>query len=137
VDRINLWNRPLDEVEASEALDFIKDLQRRVPHTARKVRQRIDAVFEDAQLRKWCTSRPTQAIRRAALRAAPSMKNNSLRALPYAQAPALMKRLQSVPGVAAKCLQFTILTAARTKESIGAAWSEFDLERAAWPKCKV
>jgi len=65
------------------------------------------------------------------------MKNNSLRALPYAQAPALMKRLQSVPGVAAKCLQFTILTAARTKESIGAAWSEFDLERAVWPKCKV
>lgn len=127
-----LWNRPIDEVEPAELLDFIKELQRKVPHTARKVRQRIDAVFEDAQLRKWCVTRPTQAIRRAALRGAPSLKSKSLRALSYDQAPDFMGRLRSIAGVASNCLQFTILTATRTNESIGAIWSEFDFDSCIW-----
>jgi len=127
-----LWNRPIDEVEPAELLDFIKDLQRKVPHTARKVRQRLDTVFEDAQLRKWCVTRPTQAIRRAALRGAPSLKNKSLRALPYQQAPDFMRRLRSIGGVAANCLQFTVLTAARTNESTGAEWSELDFDTSIW-----
>ena len=127
-----LWNRPIDEVEPAELLDFVKDLQRDVPHTARKVRQRLDAVFEDAQLRKWCVTRPTQAIRRAALRSAPSMKHKSLRALPYDQAPAFMQELRSIPGIASNCLLFTVLTASRTKESTGAEWSEIDAENGVW-----
>jgi len=38
-----LWSRPIDAVEPAELLDFIKELQRKVPHTARKVRQRLDS----------------------------------------------------------------------------------------------
>jgi integrase len=35
-------------------------------------------------------------------------------------------------GVAARCLEFTILTAARTGEAIGARWSEIDLKARTW-----
>jgi integrase len=35
-------------------------------------------------------------------------------------------------GVAARCLEFAILTAARTGEAIGAEWSEFDLDAGTW-----
>ena len=35
-------------------------------------------------------------------------------------------------GVAARALEFTILTAARTGEVVGARWSEIDLETRTW-----
>jgi integrase len=53
-------------------------------------------------------------------------------ALPYAQMPQFMAALRVRTGVSAKCLEFTILTAARTKESIGARWPEIDTGAKAW-----
>ncbi|HTO47863.1 MAG TPA: site-specific integrase, partial [Burkholderiales bacterium] len=50
----------------------------------------------------------------------------------YGEVPAFLRALRVHPGVAARCLEFTILTAARTGESIGAQWSEFDLDAALW-----
>jgi integrase len=45
-------------------------------------------------------------------------------ALPYAELPAFMASLRAQEGVAARALEFTILTAARTGETIGARWNE-------------
>ncbi|RYG93530.1 MAG: integrase, partial [Alphaproteobacteria bacterium] len=54
------------------------------------------------------------------------------RALPFEDAPAFMAKLRARTGVAAKALEFTILAAARTSETLGARWEEFDLEKAVW-----
>jgi integrase len=43
-----------------------------------------------------------------------------------------MGELRSRVGVAARALEFTILTAARTGEVIGAKWPEFDLVKGVW-----
>ena len=40
--------------------------------------------------------------------------------------------LQERPEIAAKALEFTILTAARTAETLGAQWSEIDFEARLW-----
>jgi integrase len=53
-------------------------------------------------------------------------------ALPYAELPAFMADLRIREGVAAQALEFTILTAARTGEVIGARWDEIDLEAGVW-----
>jgi integrase len=53
-------------------------------------------------------------------------------ALPYAELPTFMTELRGVAGVAARTLEFTVLTAARTGEVIGARWSELDLVNAVW-----
>jgi integrase len=45
-------------------------------------------------------------------------------ALPYAELPAFLTRLREQPGVAARALEWTILTAARTGETIGATAAE-------------
>jgi integrase len=46
--------------------------------------------------------------------------------------PGFFAELQRRPGIAARALQFTILCAARTNETLGAQWSEFsDLDGAA------
>ena len=52
--------------------------------------------------------------------------------LPYAELPAFMAELRAVPGVAARALEFTVLAAARTGETLGAQWSELDLEQCVW-----
>jgi integrase len=43
-----------------------------------------------------------------------------------------MKALSAENGVAARALEFAILTAARTGEVIGATWGEIDLENQLW-----
>jgi integrase len=47
-----------------------------------------------------------------------------LAALPYFELPAFMQTLRRREGVAPRALEFTILTACRTKEVLGARWSE-------------
>ena len=53
-------------------------------------------------------------------------------AMGYADLPAFMADLQRREATAARALEFTILTAARSGEVLGARWDEFDLERAIW-----
>lgn len=53
-------------------------------------------------------------------------------ALPYGHIPDFMKALKAEEGMAATALAFTILTAARTSEVIGATWNEIDLKNAIW-----
>src|SRR5262249_4868249 len=53
-------------------------------------------------------------------------------AMPYAEVPAFVKRLRTMSGTAARALEFTIMTASRTSEVLGAVWSEFDLEARMW-----
>ena len=49
-------------------------------------------------------------------------------ALPYAEIGAFMAELRKNEDIAARALEFTILTALRSKEARGATWDEIDLE---------
>jgi integrase len=53
-------------------------------------------------------------------------------AVPYRQMGAFMADLRRKKGVSARALEFTILTASRTGEVIGARWEEIDLDGALW-----
>ncbi|KVD48630.1 integrase [Burkholderia sp. ABCPW 11] len=53
-------------------------------------------------------------------------------ALPYQDMGAFMERLRAIDAMGARCLEFTILTAARSGEARGARWSEFDLDAGVW-----
>src|SRR5690606_13510155 len=52
--------------------------------------------------------------------------------LPWANMPEFMTRLRERDGITARALEFTILTAVRTNETIGAAFDEFDLVARTW-----
>ena len=53
-------------------------------------------------------------------------------ALAYAEMPDFMEALGRQEGIAARALEFTVLTAARTGEVIRAQWSEIDLSQKVW-----
>ena len=52
--------------------------------------------------------------------------------MPFADVPAFMARLRAMQGVAARALEFAILTAARSGEVLGARWEEIDLRDKIW-----
>jgi integrase len=53
-------------------------------------------------------------------------------AMPYVELPGFMDKLRRQDSMSARALEFTILTAARTGETIGAHWSEIDLDGGVW-----
>lgn len=53
-------------------------------------------------------------------------------AMPFDQVPAFVVQLSEQSTTAARALEFTILTAARTSETLQAQWEEIDLDKALW-----
>jgi integrase len=52
--------------------------------------------------------------------------------MPYRDVPAFVARLRACESVSALALEFTILTAGRTGEVLGAVWQEMDLDEKVW-----
>jgi len=104
------------------------------PETARRVRQRIEHVLDWATVRGY--RRGENPARwaghlKAALPAAPG-RGKHFAALPYGEVAAFVAVLRSRSDIASRALEFTILTATRSGEVIGATWAEIDLAAATW-----
>jgi integrase len=59
-------------------------------------------------------------------------KVNHHSAMPYTEIGAFMERVRERESLSAKALEFTILTAVRTGETIGMVWSEIDFAARVW-----
>jgi integrase len=106
------------------------------PETAGRVRGRIEAVLNWATTRgyrkgenpaRWRGHLDNLLPARSRVR---TVTHHS--ALPHAEIGAFVAALREQEGIAARALEFTILTAARTGETIGARWDEIDLPRKVW-----
>lgn len=104
--------------------------------TASRVRGRIERVLDWATARKyreglnparWKGHLDTQFPAPSKLK---KVKHHE--SLAYSDVYSFVKELEKQKGIAARALEFTILTAARTGEVIAAEWSEFDLKAAVW-----
>ena len=102
------------------------------PETARRVRGRIEAILDWA---KACGYRDGENPARfrghlkhllADIPEVRRVKHHA--ALPYVEIAEFMAELRARAGIAARALEFTILTAARTGEVIGARWDEINLK---------
>ena len=91
----------------------------KVPETARRVRGRIERIVA------WVKDgKPLPGAGKNGRRSHP--------ALPWSEMPAFMCELRERDWISARALEFTILTAARTGETIGAKWDEIDLDAKIW-----
>jgi integrase len=128
----HVWHKPIADVSAPELLQVLIPLQARIPETASRVRQRLEAVFDDAVFHGRASANPAATVRRKLQEAGGKRVRGQFRALAYADTPAAMVKLRKMDGVAARALEFAILTAARTGEVIHATWDEFDLDAGTW-----
>ena len=129
-----LWHAPIGSITAPQLLEALQGVTSHerarnvsnLAETLRRIRQRLNSVFVDAQFHGRCASNPAAVIAKKLSKARPK-KAGQFAALDYRHAPALLARLRAMPGTAARCLEFAVLTAARTSEALLAEWSEIDL----------
>jgi integrase len=129
---------PVDQVDTTAVLKVLEPLWNAIPETASRLRARIEAVLSSAQVGGHIDpNRPNPARWKGWLEEMlPNPKKLGERghhaAMPYADLPDFMAKLSETPGTAAKALAFTVLTAARSGETLGATWDEIDFDNATW-----
>lgn len=128
-----LANMPVDQIERRDVLAILTPIWASKSETARRVRQRIRAVLKWAQAFGYVEMNAAGEAIDGALPVMPRGQSH-FRALPHGEvAGALALIKASRASWAAKlCFRFLILTAARSGEARGAAWSEIDLEGKVW-----
>ncbi|MCA1977627.1 MAG: tyrosine-type recombinase/integrase, partial [Thiobacillus sp.] len=124
------------DVELPHVLRILEPIWEAKTETASRVRSRIDNILDWATVHGYRTG-PSPARWKGhldKLLAAPSkvQRVEHHAALDYRQAGAFMRRLRAQAGMAARALEFAILTAARSGEVRGATWQEIDFGAAVW-----
>lgn len=124
----------VDLVGQQHVLQCLEPIWNEKRETATRVMQRIAKVLDVATAKQYRTGEnPVEVIKRAnVLSRGSSSQVVGHAALPWGETPAFWSDLIARSGTAALALQFTILTAARTSETLGALWSEIDLDADTW-----
>ncbi len=125
------------EVTLADVKSILLPIWTTKTETATRVRQRIEAVLDYAAVHDLCDGTRNPARWKGILnKVLPEPGKVSKRehhaASAYTDIPRIMAALREKSHVSAYCLQFTILTAARSGESRGATWDEVDLDARVW-----
>ncbi|MDR3408984.1 MAG: integrase arm-type DNA-binding domain-containing protein [Methylovirgula sp.] len=127
---------PLGEIDTGLILKAIEPIWLTKTETANRVRGRIEAVLDWATVRGYRTGDNPARWRGHLENVLPAraqvQKPKHHAALPYVELPAFICDLAGRQGTAARALEFTIATAARTGETIGATWPEIDFDAKTW-----
>jgi integrase len=129
------------DIDSAAIMKVVEPLWGTKTETAARVRGRIEKVLDYATT---CGFRSGDNPARHVLTALPKRsrihKRRNQPGVPFEQMPAFMRELRERDSLAARALEFTILTAARTDEVLGSiaggksplSWSEIDLRAKAW-----
>jgi integrase len=129
--------RPVNEIDTAAVLEVLQPLWTSIPETASRLRGRIETVLDAARARGLIGQHEANSARwRGHLDKLLPKRQKLTRghhaAMPFADVPAFLAQLRERESVAALALEFTILTAARTSETLGAKWTEINLARKLW-----
>ena len=126
---------PVRTIETPDVLGVLKPIWTTKAETARRLRSRIERVLDYASAHGWREGDNPARWKghlRDILPKRDKSKISNFAAMPYEKLPHFLSELQRVNSLPAFALEFTILTAARTSETLGARWDEFDLEQSVW-----
>ena len=127
---------PVGAVDTGLVMRALEPIWKAKNETAHRVRGRVEAILDWAKVRgyrdgenpaRWKGHLDHLLAARGKVH-----KVEHHAALPYDQIPAFMRELRGRYGVAALALEFCILTATRTSETLNATWDEIDLAKRMW-----
>jgi integrase len=127
---------PVQAIDTALVHKVLEPIWATKPETASRLRGRIESILDWAKVRGYREGEnparwrghldkllpPPSKVRRV----------EHYAALPYGELPGFLVALREQEGIAARALEFTLLTAARTGETMFARWSEFDLLDKTW-----
>jgi integrase len=131
-----LGDLSIDDITTAHIVKVLEPIWKEKPETANRVRGRIEKVLGWATVRGFRSGDNPARWRGHLAELFPAKgklgKVKHLSALPFSEMPALMAELRTRDLRSARALEFTILTAARTGEVIGATWNEINLIAKTW-----
>jgi integrase len=135
-----LLARPVHEITTVEVAAVLQPVWRAKPEVARKLYPAIRRVFERARILlrdAHGISMPDNPARWADLKAMGfetpvQLSKGRHPSLPFNQMPEFMADLRARDAIAARALEFLILTNVRTDTVLKATWDQFDLEQGVW-----
>ncbi len=128
-----IGDRPVDDLTSAEVLKVLSPIWTERPETARRVKQRLKAVFDWAKAAGHRSGdNPVDGIKRVLPRHKTAAKHHA--ALPYREVPAFLRKLREADAnpLTKLAFEFAILTATRTSETLGARWDEVDVKERVW-----
>ena len=127
---------PVQAVNTALVLKVLEPIWTEKPETASRVRQRIENILDSAKARGYRDGENPARWRGHLDKILPARSRvrdvEHLAAMPYTELPVFLTNLRTREAIAARALEFLILTAARTGEVIGARWNEIDLIDKTW-----
>jgi integrase len=122
---------PVSAVNTGHVTRILTPIWTTMAETAARVRGRIETVLDYAKVHGWRGGENPARWKGHLENVLPARskvaKVEHPAALPWAEIGTFMAGLEKQDGMAALAFRFTILTAARTGEVIGARWSEIDM----------
>lgn len=131
----SLRSKRVSQISTDDVLKALSPIWSEKNETASRLRGRIERVLEFAKVKGWRSGENPAAWRgnlRNLLPKRQKLQRGHQPAMPYQDVPAFMVKVRSAEAMAARALEFTILTVARSGEAIGAKWSEIDFDRKTW-----
>ena len=129
-----IGNMPVDRITSADVLAVLTPIWTEKPELARKIKQRMSAVFKWAIAEGHRLDDPAGPALSAVLPRQNGNGRQHHRALPHgdvAAALATVKASGAYP-VTALCMEFVALTACRSGEARQATWAEIDMDAAVW-----
>lgn len=126
---------PVSEVDTPHVLEILEPIWKTKTETASRLRGRIETVLDSAKARGHRQGENPARWRghlAQILSVRKKLSRGHHKAMAYEAIPAFLKDLREREAGAALALEFTILTAARTGEVLGATWAEVDLAKGIW-----
>ncbi len=128
-----LGSVPIDRIGRADVLEVLTPIWTTRQETARRVRQRLKAIFRWAMSHGYIEQNPAGEAIDGALPPMPQVREH-FRSLQYREVGKALDIIErSTASKSAKlCLQFTILTAVRSGESRAATWDDLDMGTRTW-----
>jgi integrase len=119
---------PIQAIDTTFVRKVLDPIWATKPETASRVRGRIEAVLDWATASDYRTGENPARWKGHLKKLLPERSKvrrvKHYSALPYVDLPDFMVELRAQEGIVARALDFTILTAARVSEAVGARWPE-------------
>ncbi len=127
---------PVAEVDTGHVRAVLEPIWAEKPETAGRVRGRMETVLDYARAAGWRSGENPARWRGHLDHMLP--RRNKVRAvehhaaLPWREAGAFLASVRGLTGMGARALEWTMLTVARTSETLGVRWGEIDRDAAVW-----
>lgn len=121
------------DIRVHSVLEVLRPIWNEKPETASRVRARIERILGAATVHELRTGDNPAKWGKFLSEVLPRLPDGGRQpALPYVQMSEFINELRNRQGIAAKALEFSILTASRSGAVCNARWSEIDQDKQIW-----